>query len=149
MRWSFLCFRGSHVEIKKNMDTITSLKIDFILTTMQTVMKSHLMRHFIWVFKKQSSCISVSRTKRNQLMNLRRVFAVFGSIQDEKKSTNEYDQSEDSDQPGHPPSLIRVCAVRSVGNYGTKRCSSRQQKLQSFWATDVQTKSDSDVILCF
>ena len=24
--------------------------------------------------------------------------------------------SEDSDQPGHPPSLIRVFAVRSMGN---------------------------------
>ena len=23
---------------------------------------------------------------------------------------------EDSDQPGHPPSLIRVCAVRSMGS---------------------------------
>ena len=26
--------------------------------------------------------------------------------------------SEDSDQPGHPPSLIRVFAVRSVGSLG-------------------------------
>ena len=28
---------------------------------------------------------------------------------------NEFAPSEDSDQPGHPPSLIRVFAVRSVG----------------------------------
>ena len=27
-----------------------------------------------------------------------------------------YAPSEDSDQPGHPPSLIRVFAVRSVGS---------------------------------
>ena len=26
--------------------------------------------------------------------------------------------SEDSDQPGHPPSLIRVFAVRSMGSLG-------------------------------
>ena len=26
-------------------------------------------------------------------------------------------QSEDSDQPGHPPSLIRVFAVHSMGNF--------------------------------
>ena len=27
---------------------------------------------------------------------------------------------ENSDKPGHPPSLIRVFAVCSVGNYGSK-----------------------------
>ena len=37
-----------------------------------------------------------------------------------KPKQNEYAPSEDSDQPGHPPSLIRVFAVRSVGSYGPK-----------------------------
>ena len=32
-----------------------------------------------------------------------------------KKQQNECAPSEDSDQPGHPPSLIRVFAVRSMG----------------------------------
>ena len=31
--------------------------------------------------------------------------------------------SEDSDQPGHPPSLIRVFAVRSVGSQGPQLSS--------------------------
>ena len=37
--------------------------------------------------------------------------------------------SEDSDQPGHPPSLIRVFAVRSMGSKGpTCNLSSRGQR---------------------
>ena len=42
--------------------------------------------------------------------------------------------SEDSDQPVHPPSLIRVFAVRSVGSWGLKLSSCRQRKLWSDWA---------------
>ena len=38
--------------------------------------------------------------------------------------------SENSDQPGHPPSLIRVFAVRSVGSLGPN------------FASDAQTDSD-------
>ena len=34
----------------------------------------------------------------------------------EKNQQSECAPSEDSDQPGHPPSLIRVFAVRSVGS---------------------------------
>ena len=34
---------------------------------------------------------------------------------------NEDAPSEDSDQPGHSPSLFRDFAVRSVGNYGPKK----------------------------
>ena len=37
--------------------------------------------------------------------------------------------SEDSDQPGHLPSLIRVCAVRSVGSRGPKVSSCGQRRL--------------------
>ena len=33
---------------------------------------------------------------------------------------NECAPSEDSDQPGHPPNLIRVFALRSVGSWGPK-----------------------------
>ena len=36
--------------------------------------------------------------------------------------------NEDSDQPGHPPSLIRVVAVRSVGSKGPKLSSCGQRK---------------------
>ena len=35
--------------------------------------------------------------------------------------------SEDSDQPGHPPSLIRVFAVRSVGSLGPSFASGGQR----------------------
>ena len=35
-----------------------------------------------------------------------------------KTQQTEYAPIEDSDQPGHLPSLIRVLAVHSVGNYG-------------------------------
>ena len=37
--------------------------------------------------------------------------------------------SEDSDQPGHPPSLIRVFAVHSVGGWGPNVSSCEQQRL--------------------
>ena len=42
--------------------------------------------------------------------------------------------SEDSDQPGHPPSLIRVFAVRSMGSLGPKLSSCGQWRLWSDWA---------------
>ena len=35
--------------------------------------------------------------------------------------------SEDSDQPGHPPSLIRAFAVRSVGSLGPSFASGGQR----------------------
>ena len=35
--------------------------------------------------------------------------------------------SEDSDQPGHPPSLIRVFAVRSMGSLGLNFASGGQR----------------------
>ena len=41
--------------------------------------------------------------------------------------------SEDSDQPGHPPSLISVFAVRSMGSSGPKLSSCGQQRLCSDW----------------
>ena len=44
---------------------------------------------------------------------------------------------EDSDQPGHMPSLIRVFAVHSVGSWGPKLSSWGQQRLWSDWV-DVQ-----------
>ena len=42
--------------------------------------------------------------------------------------------SEESDQPGHPPSLIRVFAVRSVGSWGPNVSSCGQRRLWSDWA---------------
>ena len=40
----------------------------------------------------------------------------------------------DSDQPGHPPSLIRVFAVRSMGSLGPNFASGGQRWLWSDWA---------------
>ena len=45
--------------------------------------------------------------------------------------------SEDSDQPGRPPNLIRVFAVRSMGSLGPNFASGGQRRLRSDWA-DVQ-----------
>ena len=39
-----------------------------------------------------------------------------GCTGQDKTNRMDYAPSEDSDQPGHPPSLIRVLAVRSVGS---------------------------------
>ena len=41
--------------------------------------------------------------------------------------------SKDKDQPGHPPSLIRVFAVRSIGSEGPKLSSVGQWRLWSDW----------------
>ena len=57
---------------------------------------------------------------------------------------NDYAPSEDPDQPGHPPSLIRVFAVRSVGISRPKRSSCGQRRLWSDW-TDAQ----ADLSLCW
>ena len=42
--------------------------------------------------------------------------------------------SKDSDQPGHPPSLISVFAVRFMGSLGPSASSCGQQRLWSDWA---------------
>ena len=42
---------------------------------------------------------------------------------------NESTPSENSDKPEYPPSGIRVFAVRSVGNYGSKLYTRGQRKL--------------------
>ena len=52
--------------------------------------------------------------------------------------------SEDSDQPGHPPSLIRVFTVHSMGSWGPKVSSCGQRRLWSDWA-DAQ----ADLSLCW
>ena len=57
---------------------------------------------------------------------------------------------EDSDQPGHPPSLIRVFAVRSVGSLGPKVPSCGQQRLWSDWAdaqADLESSQGTHAIL--
>ena len=41
--------------------------------------------------------------------------------------------SEDSNQPGHPPSLIRVFAVRAMGSWGSNVSSCGQRRLWSDW----------------
>ena len=51
--------------------------------------------------------------------------------------------SKDSDQPGHPPSLIRVFAVGSVGSQVPKVSSCGQGRLLSDWV-DAQ----ADLSLC-
>ena len=50
---------------------------------------------------------------------------------------NECAPSEDSDQPGHQPSLTRVFAVRSMGSLRPKVSSCGQRRLWSAWASDL------------
>ena len=45
--------------------------------------------------------------------------------------------SEDSDQPGHPPSLIRVFAMRSMDSLGPNFASGGQRWLWSDWSVRV------------
>ena len=52
---------------------------------------------------------------------------------------NDCAPSKDSDQPGHPPSLIRVFAVHSVGSLGPKVSSCGLRRLWSDWA-DAQAE---------
>ena len=47
--------------------------------------------------------------------------------------------SEDSDQPGHPPSLIRVFAVRSMGSEGPSVSSCAQRRL---WSDSADAEAD-------
>ena len=42
--------------------------------------------------------------------------------------------NEDSDQSWHPPNLIGVFPVRSMGSYGSKLSSCGQRRLRSDWA---------------
>ena len=57
---------------------------------------------------------------------------------------NECAPSEDSDQPGHSPSLFRVFAVRSMGSWGPNVSSCGQQRLWSDWAD-----GQADLSLCW
>ena len=67
-------------------------------------------------------------SKRTQQQRLSKWAATWQNQQ------NECAPSEDSDQSGHPPSLIRVFAVRSLGSWGPKLSSCGQRRLWSDWA---------------
>ena len=56
--------------------------------------------------------------------------------------------SEDSDQPGHSPSLIRVFAVRLKGCYGPKLSSCGQRRLWSDWADESSLGAHSLCWFC-
>ena len=47
----------------------------------------------------------------------------------DKSNKMTFAPSEDSDQPGHPPSLIRVFAVRSIGSLVPNVASGEQRRL--------------------
>ena len=66
--------------------------------------------------------------------------------QHDKTNKMAYAPSEDSDQPGHPPSLIRVFAVHSTGSSGPKVSSCRQPRLWSDWA---DADAQADLTLCW
>ena len=51
--------------------------------------------------------------------------------------------SEDSDQPGHPPSLIRVFAVRSMGSLGPNFASGHRSFCGFCHAVAIETTSET------
>ena len=64
----------------------------------------------------------------HRYIELSTTFTSKGLSRDMTIQQNECAPSEDSDQPGHPPSLIRVFAVRSVGSQGPKLSSCGQRR---------------------
>ena len=66
----------------------------------------------------------------NQCITVNSVPTVASIIEPSHDKTNKMicAPSEDSDQPGHPPSLIRVFAVHSMGSQGSKVSSCRQRR---------------------
>ena len=58
--------------------------------------------------------------------------------QHDKTTKMTCEPSEISDQPGHPPILIRIFTMRSNGSYGPNLSSCGQRRLWSNWA-DAQT----------
>ena len=63
-----------------------------------------------------------------------RIIAYYGSEGRAHMSRRMSKTSEDSDQPGHPPSLIRIFAVHSMTSSGPKLSSRGQRRLWSDWA---------------
>ena len=64
--------------------------------------------------------------------NIFRIFNVWAATWQNQQ--NECAPSEDSDQPGHPPSLIGVFAVRSMVSLGPKVSSCGHRRLWLDWA---------------
>ena len=62
------------------------------------------------------------------IYSLNQVTFRWGTYEPHRNKTNKMAgaPSEDSDQPGHPPSLIRVFAVRLMGSEGPKLSSCGQ-----------------------
>ena len=73
--------------------------------------------------------LSLQQTKDNRLSATLTIWAATWQNQQ-----SECAPSEDSDQPGHPPSLIRVFAMRSMGSWRLQLSSCGQRRLWSDWA---------------
>ena len=83
-------------------------------------------------FYKSGICVFLLLLIVTWISNPRHIWAA--ALQNQR---NDRAPSEDSDQPGHPPSLIGligVFAVRSMGSYGPKFSSCGQRRLWSDWA---------------
>ena len=65
-------------------------------------------------------------------MRVTKLYSIWAATWQNQQS--DYAPSEDSDQPGHPPSLFRVIVVRLMGSKGSKLSSCGQRRLWSDWA---------------
>ena len=95
----------------------------------------------IWIFVGRTGyfvCFVVLRLKYTNFE------AVIKMSRDMTKPANECAPSEDSDQPGHPPSLIRVFAVRMKKTWVLIYPLSAQRRLWSDWAD-----AEADMSLCW
>ena len=96
----------------------------------------HLLFHFYLIFDRNSCVQSVDS---NQTSDLIWVYTVCPCRNNGTLDINEPHRdksnkmacapSEDSDQPGHPPSLIRVFTVHSMGSLAPKFSSCGQRRL--------------------
>ena len=99
-----------------------------------SVVIGNIKKHKLLSFKKKSLIMPHSNALSDD--TLISLFMTYEPPLD-KTNTMICATSKDSDQPGHPPSLIRVFAVRSMGNKGPNLSSCGQRRLWSDWA-DVQ-----------
>ena len=109
------------------------LKVLFCVTFMQTPYIGHV--SFREVKARVAATIQASYTILRQLLSL------FEPPQ------SDCAPSEDSDQPGHPPSLIRVFAVRMKKAWVLSYPLSAQRRLRSVWAYAIWVFAGRTLIL--
>ena len=113
-----------------SLETATEHLICYKLTNNNNKM-FHL--QITWVKKDLQMKRGVNSKLSVVLQSLQIVMLIRNEPPHDKTNKMAYLPSEDSDQPGHSPSLIRVFTVRLMASYGPKLSSYVQQRLWSDW----------------